>query len=198
VKQFVFNLLRCKYLFDHYVIKREFIKDTDRWSLKRMKQSDGGSSYYVNTFDADGGADAATRRIRMLLAAFHVSAPTAVYKYWLNAALYWLFNLRFIKVETIQAADYLRYLESVGRAFVFDRFLAGGKPADYFEIIYTNEGQCQAKREKDCDWTRLSFGRIEDNLVLTIWITCFGLPTKTAARIRTAKSATSSSPLAAR
>jgi hypothetical protein len=53
----------------------------------------------------------------------------------------------------------------VGRAFVFDRFLAGGKPADYFEIIYTNEGQCQAKREKDCDWTRLSFGRIEDNLV---------------------------------
>jgi hypothetical protein len=169
VKKFIFNLLRCKYLFDQYVIKREFIKGTDGWSLKRFKWNDGGDSSragrgnYVNTFGDEEVVGSENRRILMLLSAFHVSTPTMVYKHWLNAALYHLF-----KAQKVSLPSYLSYLESVAKSFVFDRFLAlnGGK--EYFEMIYGNKGHCQtALGEVSADEmkARLSFDKIENNLV---------------------------------
>lgn len=176
IKRFVFTLLRCKYLFDHYVIKREFAKGADGWSLKRLKwnaPSDGRSSgrpSYVNSFGADdemhGEVKGENRRILMLLAAFHVSTPTRVYKYWLNAALKYLHDEHLGR--GVQETDYLRYLESVAQAFVFDRYLAGIKQADYFEIIHERGGQCQCRRgqiEASQIATRLTYGHIENNLV---------------------------------
>lgn len=169
VKKFTFDLLRCKYLFDQYVIKREFIKGTDGWSLKRFKWNDGGDSNragrgnYVNTFgeeDTNGGEN---RRILMLISAFHVSTPTLVYKHWLNAALHHLFT-----ATEIQGVSYLGYLESVAKSFVFDRFLAPDGGKEYFAMIYDNKGVCQALQEdvsEDGMKSRLSFGNIENNLV---------------------------------
>jgi hypothetical protein len=169
VKKFTFDLLRCKYLFDQYVIKREFIKGTDGWSLKRFKWNDGGKTNragrgnYVNTFgeeDANGGEN---RRILMLLSAFHVSTPTLVYKHWLNAALHHLFTAKEIKAEA-----YLHYLDSVAKAFVFDRFLAPAEGIDYFIMIYENGGKCRTGRgavSEEAMKSKLSFGNIENNLV---------------------------------
>lgn len=169
VKKFTFDLLRCKYLFDQYVIKREFIKGTDGWSLKRFKWNEGGANNragrgnYVNTFgeeDANGGEN---RRILMLLSAFHVSTPTLVYKHWLNAALHHVFT-----VKEIRAGVYLGYLESVSKAFVFDRFLAPGGGKDYFDMIYVNKGACQTLKgdvSEEAMRSSLSFGNIENNLV---------------------------------
>lgn len=165
VKQFIFDLLRCKYLFDHYVIKRDFRKYQEgRWSLKRYKKS---SSNFVDIFgkveqeDATGGEN---RRILMLLAAFHISTPTMNYKYWLNAALRFLFTQ-----SDIGAQSYLGYLESVARSFVFDRYLAqDGEAKDYLEIIYNNSDQCQSNKAKLSDELlkdKLSYGNIKNNLV---------------------------------
>lgn len=171
VQRFIFNLLRCKYLLDQYVIKREFIKDKDGWSLKRFKWNDGGErnragrGSYVNTFGKEDDNEGINRRILMLLSAFHVSTPTSVYKHWLNAALNYLFHLN----GSIQEQNYLDYLESVAKAFVFDRFVApDGRAKDYFEIIYTNKGVCQTKRgsiSDECLNNCLTFGHIENNLV---------------------------------
>jgi hypothetical protein len=170
VKLFVFSLLRCKYLFDHYVLKREFLGGKDRWSLKRCKwrkaDSGEGSVSYVNTFGNDGEEDAddgINRRILMLLSAFHVSTPTMNRKYWLNAALNHLFG----EVE-IKADVYLQYLESVARAFVFDRFLFVGEGADYFEIIHVRKGRCQSEPNSlsaENIALKLSFHQIENNLI---------------------------------
>jgi len=169
VKRFTFSLLRCKYLFDQYVIKREFIKGADGWSLKRFKWNDGGErsrvgrGSYVNTFGEEDGNEDINRRILMLLSAFHVSTPTLVYKHWLNAALFHLFY-----VEQIEAQVYLQHMESVAKAFVFDRFLAPDVGLDYFAMIYTNRGACQTRRERIVAETiesRLAFGNIENNLV---------------------------------
>lgn len=169
VKKFTFDLLRCKYLFDQYIIKREFIKGTDGWSLKRFKWNDGGESSragrgnYVNSFgeeDANGGEN---RRILMLLSAFHVSTPTLVYKHWLNAALHHLFT-----AKEIRANSYLSYLESVAKAFVFDRFLAPNGGKEYFDMIYVNKGTCQTVKgavSEDGMKARLAFNNIENNLV---------------------------------
>lgn len=169
VKRFTFSLLRCKYLFDQYVIKREFIKGADGWSLKRFKWNDGGErsragrGSYVNTFGEEDGNEDINRRILMLLSAFHVSTPTLVYKHWLNAALFHLFY-----VEQIEAQVYLQHMESIAKAFVFDRFLAPDAGLDYFAMIYTNRGVFQTRRESiaaDKFESRLTFGNIENNLV---------------------------------
>lgn len=169
VKKFTFDLLRCKFLYDQHIIKREFIKGTDGWSLKRLKWNDGGATnraghgYYVNTFGDEDANGADNRRILMLLSAFHVSTPTLVYKHWLNAALHYLFT-----VDTVRADTYLVHLESVAKSFVFDRFLSANGGLDYFEIIYQNKGVCQTRQEtiseNDME-TKLSFGNIENNLV---------------------------------
>lgn len=178
IKRFVFALLRCKYLFDHYVIKREFAKGTDGWSLKRLKwnaagdKGGAGRTSYVNSFgaaqDAEGAGqgqdDGGNRRILMLLSAFHVSAPTAVYKHWLNAALKHLYE-----AGQVQERAYLDYLESVARAFVFDRYLAPGQRADYYDIIYVREGRCLASRGDyggpGEDLRGLAYDEIDNNLV---------------------------------
>lgn len=169
VKEFGFALLKCKYMYDHCILKREFIRGTDGWSLKRYKCSDGGQKrrsekgYYVNTFGEENGQNDINRRILMLLAAFHVSDSNRVYKYWLNAALRWLYMN-----EEFSPEQYLGYLESVARAFVFDRFLEGYSESDYYQIIHERNGECKSKPEllSDPDLSnRLSFGNIENNLV---------------------------------
>ncbi|EOE8062670.1 DUF262 domain-containing protein [Pseudomonas aeruginosa] len=169
VKRFIFSLLSCKYLYDQYVIKREFIQGEDGWSLKRFKWNDGGKAggagrgSYVNTFGEEEGSEGINRRILMLLSALHVSTPTLVYKHWLNAALHYLFH-----AEQIEAQAYLQQMESVAKAFVFDRFLAAEAGLEYFAMIYRNNGVCQTCREDVTAETlmpRLRFGNIENNLV---------------------------------
>lgn len=165
VKRFTFRLLRCKYLFDQYVIKREFIKGADGWSLKRFKWNDGGKTggagrgSYVNSFGEEEGSEGINRRILMLLSAFHVSTPTLVYKHWLNAALHHLFH-----AKQVEAQAYLQHMESVAKAFVFDRFLAPEAGLEYFAMIYENKGVCRAIAA-GIDEKALTFGNIENNLV---------------------------------
>ncbi len=163
VKKFTFDLLSCKFLYDQYVIKREFIKGTDGWSLKRLSRDQQGKPYYKNTFGDEDANGSDNRRILMLLSAFHVSTPTLVYKHWLNAALHYLFT-----VDTILPDKYLNHLESVAKSFVFDRFLSANDGLDYFEIIFRNKCVCQSRKENIPEENikiRLSFGNIENNLV---------------------------------
>lgn len=137
-QEFGYELLRCKFLFDKYIIKREFIGGIDRWSLKKLKRYKESKVSYINTFGAAADEmDDDNRSVLMLLSMFHVSTPTLVYKHWLNAALYYLVQ----KNDIMSAAEYKRYLIATARSFVYDRFLAKGLPRDYYEIIYQTNGK---------------------------------------------------------
>ena len=117
----------------------------------------------MNTFGEEDGNEGINRRILMLLSAFHVSTPTLVYKHWLNAALHHLFHAKRVEAEA-----YLQHMESVAKAFIFDRFLAAEKGLDYFAMVYENHGVCQTRRESivaERLESRLTFGDIENNLV---------------------------------
>lgn len=161
VRRFTYNLLKCKLLLDHYVIKREYTGNTDDWSLKRLKwQASNESSDYVNTFGAEDSDSDTNRRVLMLLSAFHVSTPTMVYKHWLCAALYFLF-----RADNVEAQAYLRYLEAISRCFVYDRFLAYGDGAEYYDIIFRREGKLSSRRWSEIDEKKLRFGSIENNFV---------------------------------
>lgn len=161
VKQFGYNLLKSKFYFDKYIIKREFAKGSDHWSLKRLKWYDGNKVSYVNTFDADNAEtnEGVNREILMLLSMFHVSSPTLVYKHWLNASLKFVLEYS----GTNLAIDYKTYLENLAKAFLNDRFLAIN-PRDYFEIIYTNEGK-QKNIATNIDTNKLNQGTAVENFI---------------------------------
>jgi hypothetical protein len=133
-KEFGYNLLKGKFLFDKFIIKREFTKGTDHWSLKCLKlnvQQNTGN--YANTFGEEESNDDINREILMLLSMFHVSAPTLVYKHWLNASLKYVFENKNVKAE-----EYKNYLENLAQSFLHKRYLSTD-PADYYQIIYGDE-----------------------------------------------------------
>lgn len=160
IKQFTYDLLKCKYLYDHYIIKREHLANDSHWSLKRLIWRNSGPDY-VNTFGAAEHSPTLNRRILMLLSAMHVSTPTLVYKHWLNAALHYLYH-----AQEVTGSAYLQHMEGIARCFIYDRFLSRRGEADYYEIIYQRKGQLQAKDwDTGIDETRLTFGNIANNLV---------------------------------
>lgn len=171
VKGFVFALLKCKYLFDQFIIKREFAQGSDGWSLKRLHWYSKESVSYINSFndggvDSEDGFDGSNRRILMLLAAFHVSTPTLVYKHWLNGALHHLFDT-LQPGQPVKASDYLRHLEGLARQFVFKRFLADGEGESYYRMIYGPDDGSSGLEENPASLSpaKLRFGAIENNFV---------------------------------
>lgn len=131
-EDFAYNLLKGKYLFDQYIIKREFIGEKDNWSLKRLKwYGTGGQNKisYVNSFGEDENSEQ-NRNILMLLSMFHVSLPSMNYKHWLSASLNFLF-----KKETVDAGEYANYLYKVAQSYFYDRIL-NDEELDYFEMIF--------------------------------------------------------------
>jgi len=164
VKEYIYNLLKCKFLFDKYVIKREFTANTDRWSLKSLKRTTSGkvknNVTYVNTFgdEQNDSFDSDNRRALMLLSMFHVSIPSMSYKYWLNASLNYLFNQ-----TDVNSRDYIKYLEHIAKSFVFDRYLAND-PLDYYQMVYLNLDPIKRTVEQ-LNLNKLHFGNIENNLV---------------------------------
>lgn len=158
VKSFGYNLLKGKFLFDKYIIKREFTKGTDRWSLKQLKwYEQNKNASYINTFVSGDDNDDENREILMLLSMFHVSNPTLVYKHWLNAALKYVFENENI----ITYNNYKKYLEKLAKAFLNDRFLAK-EPKDYFEIIYSNNGQ---SKNSEIEYAKLNQGTSVENFI---------------------------------
>lgn len=168
VKTFIYSLLKCKFLFDQYIIKREDYQGKDAWSLKRLKWHSKDSQSFTGSFNAketgnqevrDKGVN---RQCLMLIAAFHVSTPTLVYKHWLNAALYYLYQQ-----DVVKGSDYLMYLHKIAKRFVFERFLSTGEGSNYFQMTYESA---------DCDYPKniksnkisadkLKYGEIENNFV---------------------------------
>ncbi|WP_180005714.1 DUF262 domain-containing protein [Acinetobacter sp. YH12237] len=152
VKGFMFTLLKCKFIFGQYIVKRDYSTDHDDWSIKKLKRYENSGSY-VNTLDGDSSE--INQKILLLMTAFHVSTPTLSYKYWLNGALYWLYQNKDKSVS-----DYFNAFQHLARKFIFQRYL-NEKQIDYFDLIYGNQKIDDFK----IDQSKLSFGNIENNFV---------------------------------
>jgi len=159
VKQFGFNLLKGKFLFDQFIIKREFAKEKDGWSLKSLKWYEGNKVSYVNSFVKEEN----NKQLLMLLSMFHVSAPTLIYKHWLNASLYFLFENH----QDINAEKYLDWLEKLAQAYLYDRYLAvKDTEVDFFVIIYQNNAVGKNKSiDENQKWNNLNTGTGVENFI---------------------------------
>lgn len=83
VKEFFGILLKARYLFDNYVIKRDL--SSGKWILKSLSKENGKEDL-KNTFDDDSK----NKQILMLLSMFEVSFPNYSYKSWLFETLEYL------------------------------------------------------------------------------------------------------------
>jgi hypothetical protein len=154
IKKFTLTLLRCRFMLDQFVIKRD--KDDDeKLSLKRSARTGTEDKPTAGPFD-----DA----LRMLQAVFHVSHPRQAYKYWLLGTLHWL-NKQVISGKPIQGSEFLSYLESLAAAFMRDRHLVPkNAQLAYLKIIFSNAGQPQSPLSQDIAH-RLTYPNIDNIFV---------------------------------
>ncbi|CAM4044263.1 DUF262 domain-containing protein [Psychrobacter arenosus] len=147
VKTFVYALLKSKFIFDHFIIKRNTQDTKGQWTLNKLvKGEDKKNSYYKNSFENDNN------KLVMLQSAFHVSTPTTNYKHWLNAVLYYSFSHYKHDDTGLDGAAYINHLEGLARAFMLRRYLTD-EPDDYHQIIY-----------QTLDFNKVSFKQTDDNL----------------------------------
>lgn len=171
VKYFIMQLLLLRTLYDRYVIKREYVNGTESWSLKKLKyDTNHKTGSYVNTFSSSDNAEDAEpesdigKEIRLLEAMFHVSAPTQIYKHWLNAVLYHVHTTDSIKADSLRNRLY-----DLARCYMLDVYLAkDGKKYSFEEIVYRKEGMPQNHID-GIDWGAINQGCNVQNFIFNFY-----------------------------
>lgn len=130
-RKFILFLLRSRFLFDQFIIKREYAGDDQEgvWSLKELCTSGRGSKkrpYYINTrlcYPNEWEKTYAPRNKECLMiqSALRVSYTSPKVMHWITELLVWLFNNN--KTERYKLTD---EAERIAAEAVKDNFLATG------------------------------------------------------------------------
>lgn len=132
-RKFIMQLLKCRMLFDRYIIKRE---NDDNWSLKGLTRYEK-SFNYTSAFPPAENSSPRERNVPinqnaiLLISMFHVSFPAQIYKYWLNGALFWLNKYTDSGHVNVDGRDYLNYLENMANHFLLDRLFKTANEQSY-------------------------------------------------------------------
>ena len=136
VQHFAFMLLKCRNLFDAFVLKRQFtankLEDGD-WSLQRLKK--GGteakpSPTYSHVFaraersqEEDGNADPHTGEVLLLQSMLRITYTSPRTMHWITQVLRWLSEQAPQEVSRVDLAEFLkRYARvKVRECFSFER-----------------------------------------------------------------------------
>lgn len=90
-KNFLYHMLKCRVLFDKYILKREYARDykeTGKWSLQRLeKYSDlkGEKPKYVGTFGNDDSQS--NKQIRTLQSCLRITYTSPKTMHWISQVL---------------------------------------------------------------------------------------------------------------
>lgn len=150
--EFIMELLNLRFLFDKYIIKRKL----DKWRLKKLwpQKSDCDKYSYNDTFtksDTEDDESGQNRNIIMLQSMFHVSAPTQIYKHWMNACLYYVYHH-----TNTNASEYAEYLWNLSKAYMLDRYLAVPENKVPFETIIFGNGGMSVNKTEDILWSNIN------------------------------------------
>ena len=107
-REFIKCLLQCRFLFDKYILKREYVnEDTEgKWSLKELfvsNQKKKKTAYYAETNfgEHEASSKGRTQRIIMLQACFRVSYTSPKIMHWITQLLCWLNEDHFIHLDQL-------------------------------------------------------------------------------------------------
>ena len=132
-KKFIMFLLRTRYLFDKYVLKREYANDSSDgvWSLRELHVSGQQSNkkpYYTNTSFKQGSEwektnDSRTKTNIMLQSALRVSYTSPKIMHWITNLLIWLADNNCQNTEEEHIVNYGQKIESFAQNAVKEVFL---------------------------------------------------------------------------
>ncbi len=161
VKRFIMKLLSLRVKFDKYVIKREYLNGTENWSLKNIRKYDNNKANYVSTFSGDYEDETDVGKdIRMLEAMFHVSAPTQIYKHWLNAILFYVYINDISNPKIFRDKLYM-----LACTYMTDVYLAEERK-DFEVIIYKNDFKAT---NRTINWDNIDQGCDVPNFVFNFY-----------------------------
>ncbi|WP_195237012.1 DUF262 domain-containing protein [Romboutsia sp. 1001285H_161024_C4] len=91
-KDFLFHLLKCRVIFDKYVLKREFARDykeTGKWSLQRLekyrdKKKNNDKPKYVGTLGDEGNDN---KKLRTLQSCLRITYTSPKNMHWISVIL---------------------------------------------------------------------------------------------------------------
>lgn len=160
-KKFLYNLLKCRVLFDKYIIKREFIKDykeTGKWSLQRLeayKDEKRGNSLkpkYIGTFDGEVNDN---KQLRTLQSCLRITYTAPKTMHWISLVLKNLIddeNIALIKllenycVKKVEESNY-----EDARGFGFERIVFTYLDYILYRDGYSYKGKSIISKLED-DW----------------------------------------------
>lgn len=140
---FICLLLKVRYLFDRYIIKREEAENHSEgsaWSLQSLKNYDSGKGKtvnYVKTFSVEEGSSKQGeyhRKILTLQSALRITYTSPKTMHWITKALSYLLKH---EREINLSQNYLSFLESYGREKVLDSNYQEKKGFAIERIVYT-------------------------------------------------------------
>lgn len=156
VKEFIIFLLKCRLIFDRYIIKSR--DEEDSWSLNGLKKYKNGKYFYfkeVNTFgtafeskdkeqeivteDINYDVTEEHRKIVQLLSMFHTAFRQKIYKDWLYDVLNYLCKENSLKEYTLEPKTYISFLEKLANRYYKDReglAKQGGASIPHFVFNY--------------------------------------------------------------
>lgn len=150
VRDFGFTLLKCRNLFDSFVLKRQFATSTEDeegdWSLHRLKRNGSNSKPtpgYAHVFrhgdpEQDSEPDSDTRDVLLLQSMLRITYTSPRTMHWMTQTLQWL--AKHPRPQAIASADLARLLKRFARAKVAAAFLyAEEKPQGFgiARIVFT-------------------------------------------------------------
>ena len=149
-RKYIACLLKCRFLFDKYILKREF-KDDDsdgRWSIQELKQSwSGGSAkpYYVKTAFKEYGEWTQTWQPRnlnneMIQSCLRVSYTSPKVMHWITALLKWLYAKKGENLDRLSrfTAEAERIARNPVSKFLGDGDMAMGVNTPHIVLNYTD------------------------------------------------------------
>ncbi|MBI6873307.1 DUF262 domain-containing protein [Clostridium aciditolerans] len=132
-KNFLYHMLKCRVLFDKYILKREYARDykeTGKWSLQRLeKYSDvkGDKPKYVGTFGDDNSQN--NKQIRTLQSCLRITYTSPKTMHWISLVLTGL-------IEN-ELCDIIEILEDYCKTKVIESRFEDARGFGFERIVFT-------------------------------------------------------------
>lgn len=127
VRGFIKCLLQCRFLFDKYILKREYVNEDSvgKWSIKELKvsgQQRKKKAYYVDSrFENSTSETGRVKNNVMLQSCFRVSYTSPKIMHWITELLIWLSKDNFVNLENL--GEYETVSENIARRAVKKDYL---------------------------------------------------------------------------
>lgn len=136
-KKFIKHLLRVRFLFDKFILKREFISDSleGQWSLKTLNVSGQGSNkkaYFTDTsfleyYQRKNDNKVLHKDNLMIQSALRVSYTSPKVMHWITGLLLWLEE----NDNRSKLNSYCEVAEQIARNSIIDNFFSPCEDEDY-------------------------------------------------------------------